>query len=400
MDAIILGSGASKAYSDSPTNVSMPLATDFFKTLNKLSVKDNGWVLVGKLLEYLRHYHNIGPIDFIEYENDIEQLHSEIQDRLIAAGKSDNFEDRLRCSGAYNELIFIFCAVLNEIQNGEASRFHLNLVDAVKSEDVFITFNWDTLLDRALNIKDRWSTDTGYHVTPKAIYRDEWQRPAVSMDKGNLLLKLHGSTNWLTSYIIYDLRSNTMEFIHDSSPETFYVYESNTQSYPCYDGRYMDGYQDFSMGYYPPNLPEKGKSVEEGHLLASFTPRTPFTPKGDSSKDALVSMPVIIPPVQSKSYEFFGELFRTLWTKAEETLTACDRIVLLGYSFPVTDYQSNDLFLRAFMKRKSIPEVIIVNPYPEQIKNKFLDQFGIPPHKLKVYKEYLDSEYYMDKLFR
>ena len=35
MNVVLLGAGASKAYSNSPTGRKMPIAKDFFQTLNK-----------------------------------------------------------------------------------------------------------------------------------------------------------------------------------------------------------------------------------------------------------------------------------------------------------------------------------------------------------------------------
>ena len=37
MRTFIIGAGASKAYSESPTNCRMPIANDFFQTFNKLN---------------------------------------------------------------------------------------------------------------------------------------------------------------------------------------------------------------------------------------------------------------------------------------------------------------------------------------------------------------------------
>ena len=39
MRTFIIGAGASKAYSESPTNCRMPIANDFFQTFNKLNIK-------------------------------------------------------------------------------------------------------------------------------------------------------------------------------------------------------------------------------------------------------------------------------------------------------------------------------------------------------------------------
>ncbi len=94
----------------------------------------------------------------------------------------------------------------------------------------------------------------------------------------------------------------------------------------------------------------------------------------------------------------FGDLFKTLWEKAEIELKNAERIFILGYSFPITDIRTNELIKDAFMARNNIPEIIIVNPDPEAIENKFKFDFGIPSAKIKVYKEYIDEDYCFQKL--
>ena len=87
MNVIILGAGASKSYQDSHTKESMPIATDFFSTFNRLEISKNTWVLIGYILNYLERYHNLKYDDFRNYNEDIEKLHSEIENRLIDAFK-------------------------------------------------------------------------------------------------------------------------------------------------------------------------------------------------------------------------------------------------------------------------------------------------------------------------
>ena len=104
-------------------------------------------------------------------------------------------------------------------------------------------------------------------------------------------------------------------------------------------------------------------------------------------------MPIIIPPVKNKSYDFYGDLFVKLWEKAEEEIIKANKIYILGYSFPITDTLSSDLFKNAFSKRKTIPEIIIINPSPYEISSKFKYEFGIPENKITVIKEYITSDY-------
>jgi hypothetical protein len=401
MNVIILGAGASKSYQDSKTKERMPIATDFFSTFNRLDISKNTWVLVGYILNYLERFHNLRYNDFREYNEDIEKLHSEIENKLFEVFKLNkngfNDIDGLMTCNAYVQLIFLFNSVINEIQNGLVSKAHLKLAQKLNSNDTILTFNWDTLMDRALEQETGWTTDKGYFVTPYLIYRNEWVSPKPS-EKANFpyLIKLHGSTNWLTSYMIAE--NGKFKLLQEIKPEEFFVYESTIKPYNTYDGRFMSGYNDFSFGYYPPNLPLNGEKLPDNMLLTRTILRTGYNPKGISEDKGLVSMPLIIPPVQDKKYDFYGNLFTGLWGKAEESLIKTDKITLIGYSFPKTDIKTDELFKNAFSKRQTMPEIIIINPFPESIVEKFIFDYGILKDKIKVYKEYFSEEFDFNKI--
>ena len=284
------------------------------------------------------------------------------------------------------------------MQNGAESKFHKNLVLNLEDEDSIITFNWDTLIDKSLRYNTSWSLKNGYYITPKLIHTGGWIEGENGNSK-NLLLKLHGSSNWISSYIHYNIQTKAIEFRHAGAKNIFYAYESTEKPYSCYDGRYMEGYEDFSMGYYPPNIPSKKykHEIPEGHVGIRMFQRNGINPKGKSSSDGIESMPVIIPPVKNKSYDFYGDLFPSLWKKAEDVLSKAETIYVLGYSFPVTDIPSSDLFKSAFSRRKNIPNVVIVNPNPREIVHKFKLEFGIPEEKLLVHSEYITSDYMVPK---
>jgi len=394
MNVYLLGAGASKAYEESKTKVKLPLANDFFNTFNNLDISTNGWVLIGDLLNYVSDKKGISVLEFSSYKEDIEVLHSEIQEDYLNAIKKGDNPEIIKYSKAYSQLVFLFCSVINEIQNGEESEFHKNLVLGLNNDDSIITFNWDTLIDKSLRNNTCWIPEDGYYLKPNMVYRDKWGR-MNKKGSNNFLLKLHGSTNWISSYIQYNFQSKKIDFHHEGAEDLLYIYESTKKPYACYDGRFMSGYEDFSMGYYPPNIPHKEYKQEilKDHIGFQITPRSGINPKGKSSSQGMVSMPIIIPPVKNKSYDFYGNLFPTLWKKAEDVLAEADTIYILGYSFPVTDLPSIDLFKKAFNRRNTIPNIVIINPYPEEIAHKFMFEFGIPKNKLKVYSEYITSDY-------
>src|SRR5690606_12861168 len=107
--------------------------------------------------------------------------------------------------------------------------------------------------------------------------------------------------------------------------------------------------------------------------------------------DGLVSMPLIIPPVKNKDYELFGALFRQLWDAAEALLVDTDEIVVIGYSFPKTDLRSNRLFVDAMLKRSTVPKVVIIDPAPERIAERFQVEFGITPTHMTVVKNHFSE---------
>ncbi|WP_312151026.1 SIR2 family protein [Paenibacillus odorifer] len=399
MKAIILGAGASKAYDGSPTKIRMPVAIDFFKTYNKLEISQNSWVLVGEIINYLNHHHQMKPEEFVNYSTDVEVLHSEIEEKLLHAfNDSQDFVSLRESFKSYNQLVFLFTSVINEIQNGPVSEPHKNLAKLLKKDDVIITFNWDTLMDRALAETTEWTPDAGYFVTPKMIYRNAWE-PALIPQKTDYpkLIKLHGSTNWLSSATT--IENEKIIMTQSAGPETFYIFESTIDPYDTYNGRYMSNYEPYSYGYYPPNIPDPGKPAPEDQVFVRLIPRFPHMPIGTAGKSGLTSMSLIIPPVKHKTYDMYGYLFKELWREAELCLTEASEIIIIGYSFPVTDIQSNHLFENAFMKRKTVPRITIVDPNPHRIKEKFSFEFGIPDDHLVIHQDYFSKDFPIDKLF-
>lgn len=406
MNVIILGAGASKSYSESPTGQRMPIANDFFKTFRNLDIASNPWVLIGNIINYVAVNRNKETLDFLNFNEDIEILHSEIKNKLIANlslnlenyFSGENMFGNMQNYKAYLELVFLFTSVINEIQNGPVSKPHLNLLKYINPDDSIITFNWDTLMDRALSESTDWNTSEGYYVKPSKIYKNGWKDVDNNSNKNHpYIIKLHGSTNWLTSHLIPE--NGKLEMLQETEADDFYIYESTIDPYSTYDGRFMSGYNDFSYGYYPPNLPLMGKKIPDGMMLMKNIIRTGFNPKGEADSSGLVSMPLIIPPVHNKEYDFFGNIFSSLWSKAEEDIAKAEKIILIGYSFPITDTRTNNLFKRAFIKRNTMPQIIIVNPNSEQIVERFIFEFGIKRDNISVFNEYFDERFDINKVF-
>lgn len=373
----------------------MPLACDFFQTFDQLQISANPWILQEGLLGYLINKGVANPHDYLREGIDIEELHSQIEsDRNEAISQGRAFIDYMYEQRAYTELIFIFSSAINEIQNGPVSAPHRSIARHISSTDTVITFNWDTLMDRALSVETDWDLNWGYGITPRSVFSDGWK---TAEDKpknahASALLKLHGSTNWITGYALLDNGRPVLS--HDLDPATLHIFEQTSEPYACFGGRYMEGYEPFSYGYYPPNLIDvPGRPAPDGRVITSVRPKMPWRKEGAAPSNGLVSMPLIIPPVKQKTYDMFGSLFSNLWNSAEDALAEADEIVIIGYSFPRTDLQSNQLFQKAFLRRLSMPLVTIIDPTPGQVADKFRTELGITGDSLRVIPDYFSADF-------
>lgn len=398
MNVILMGAGASKAYGASRTGQRMPVALDFFKTYRNLDIYNNPWVLRGQLLSYIRKDLGLDPEEFLAGNIDIEDIHSQIEEKMLESMNEVDSPDRLRYHAAFTEMSSIFACVVNTIQKGPVSQAHRNLAQALSPEDVLITFNWDTLMDRALESETSWRTDSGYGFSPKKIFRNQWEVPEkLSVGGHPKLIKLHGSANWLTSHSM--IEKGELVFTQLSAPESVWVVEDARAPYHCYAGRFMAGYERLSCGYYPPNIgDDSGKSPPEGYVFIQTRPKHSLMPEGTAGSDGLVSVPLIIPPVRQKRYDLFGPLFKKLWESAEAALTEADQITIIGYSFPKTDLKTHDLFKRAFVNRGNYPEIVILDPAPENALDVFNRSLGIPIQKIKVIKELFTDDFDLTRL--
>ncbi|MGH9603309.1 MAG: hypothetical protein ACRD24_13075, partial [Terriglobales bacterium] len=385
------------SYSQSPTGVSMPLARDFFEVFPQLEISRNAWVLVDAIFWFAEEKKGLSREQFLNSKPDLEAFHSEVEDALYEALDRGSQIDVLQYARVSNQLIFLFASVLNEIQNGPTSRAHVAVAQRITPGDAIITFNWDTLMDRALAEVTDWRPDSGYGSQPRLVHKGTWRAPAIEPAGGPTYLKLHGSTNWLTSYRMFE--KGKPRLIQTSEPSTLYTYEHTEGPYATYAGRYMEGYQPFSYGYYPPNLPDDpGRPAPNGHVYLQMRPKYPWVPEGVAPDRGLPSMPLIIPPVRQKDYGFFGELFGRLWNSAEALLERAEDIVVIGYSFPQTDHQSNSTFSKALSSRTVAPQVTVIDPSPQRIHAKFRDEFHIPEANIRVIAASFTEAFDLDSL--
>lgn len=397
--AYIFGAGASHSYKDSPSGVRPPLASGFFDAYGRLKISEDFEVRVGDLVNYVRDRKDVPPEQFAKFKPNIEEFMTEV-DELVQVhaacisqreGNAEFLAEFAHLNKVYDQTIFLFAHVLNEIQNGPPCKEYFALVNQCADSDALITFNWDTLLDRVLLESGRWHPDTGYGITFRDLLDSDWRSPDTTQSELTLL-KLHGSTNWFVNYITRDFQTGERAMMRKKhkddgfrtvsadfgfrveegklvvAPEVRDITPLTARSIPvppepeampscfvygdkpfrCYRNRFRPGYDKLSY-FFPPNDPH----------------------------DDVPMMPLLIAPTRIKLYEEFKHVFDSLWSQAEEKLRATDKIVVIGYSFPETDTKILEMLRRVVLGKPQI-EIIIVNPHADTLASRVSDWLQHP----------------------
>lgn len=380
----LFGAGASNSYRGSINKVNPPLARDFFKVFNKLKISGDLMVRVGDIVNYVARTRKIDASKFNTWNEDIEAFLTEVDNKIInKLSKNYDIFQLKEDIRTYDQMIFLFTSVLNEIQNGKVCMNYLALIDYLNEDDTLITFNWDTLLDRALYEKGIWHIDDGYDIEFKAIFRDSWENCSFNNKSKVKLIKLHGSTNWLMPYYSVNPSNNRREFANKNISEKdhpIFCFHYNTKEYETYENRsYSDKkYSPFSYYYYPPNIPLQKEWIDNGdrnvYSMGIYSDVNNF---GETRlcKEVRESMPFIIPPVKHKNYGLIDNMLDRLWNNAEKSISECDELIIVGYSFPITDVKAWNLLRDSFNKRKQYPKITIVDPYPDGIAKRIAEEF-------------------------
>ena len=76
------------------------------------------------------------------------------------------------------------------------------------------------------------------------------------------------------------------------------------------------------------------------------------------------TFPIVVPPVVHKSGILHREL-QPVWALAEERLKSADRVIIFGYSCPVTDWEAANLIGRSLTANDACRDIAIIDPAPK-----------------------------------
>jgi len=233
-----------------------------------------------------------------------------------------------------SSLQYLIAGVLFELQREaivQRESLHDQLFATMAEGDVVISYNYDLIADSALQ-KAGLSTSANYQVVFEksvkgadfggATLIDYCAEQAGPVD----LLKLHGSLNWLQ---LKHEEANPLAESQFSKHPVFFLADA------------------FSVNV-PPSAFGWGFSLDHA---------------GSGSNRSVELTPMIVPPTFDKAevWRSRGGSLRRLWAAAKAALTAADRVVVIGHSLSVADYQTRWLFRAALAANTSRPEIAVVN---------------------------------------
>lgn len=380
----IFGAGASHHYNLNTRGISIPLANDFFSAFNELPTSDGFNAHVGPLISFLQHSRGVKPNEVPQWTENIEDfmtsIESDLNDLRRKKKKQEldvqDMQHVFLLSSVFNNMNFIFANVVNEAQNGPSISLYSYLLNFCGPNDAFITFNWDTLLDRALADTGGWTPNNGYGLTFSAALDGTWKAGVESspiFPTEWKLLKLHGSTNWLVPYTYVNLE--TLEYGSFVPESDLFLYWQSTLPYETFKSRWRGGYVPTCYCYYPANLPVAGFSYEQlsagnGRMFTQMGLMGIFSPFKEPSGNGVPSSPLLITPVRQKRYDLFQSKIESLWQQSKNVLRTAEKIVIIGYSFPPTDIRPLKLLRSTLDSRKGDISIEIVAPDAKDIASR------------------------------
>ncbi len=398
----LFGAGASHHYSLNAFGVPVPLASGFFRAYHQLPISQGFDSYVGPLNNFLQEYRGVTPETVGEFDENIEAFMTSVESELELIRETardhhlsgDEFAHAISYAMVFTNMNFIFANVLNEAQNGPSMSLYRAILELCGPNDLFVTFNWDTLLDRALLDTGGWNPNTGYGLTFRAVLDGSWKNAFEGDAKFPTnwkLLKLHGSTNWLVPYMGVDFRNWEFQTAVAGTDDVF-LYWYSSLPYATHKNRWRGGYVPPTYGYYPPNLPadcftKEQLSAPPGKMFVKATYRffSPF--EEDDPTGSIPSSPILITPVRQKKYDIYKATIQSLWSQAVKGLEDASRIVIIGYSFPPTDTRALDLFRGLLAARGKELSLEIVAPDVGDIAKRIGEDYLGYAKEVKLHKQ-------------
>jgi hypothetical protein len=301
MAVFVLGAGATRGASfvDPIRKACLPpLDTDFYSQLQRIRNKKHGKIIE----EVIQDTVDLFGVNFNVTMETVFTTLEHILRMVQTTGESRDFKHD-QISKKQGRLMQAIAATLEEAlcpegQKGAECAYHAKLVESLKPKDEIISFNYDCLIDETLK------RSTGQIWNARCGY-------GFNLGRGGA--NLSGDEYWMPESPASKSNSIKLYKLHGS---LHFHQEKRDQE--------------------KVKLKQRPYTTQFGNLR--------FT---------------IIPPESNKRYE--EGIFKRLWYQAGQALHRASALVVIGYSFPISDLHATALF-RVSTKRDELKSLVIVNP--------------------------------------
>ena len=311
--AIFLGGGASAAEG-------APVQSMIFKKYFKALRAENNYsdcILVRELQAYFKQMFyidvlqdDLDKISFPTFEEAIGLLDLAVRKRQsFKAFDLENLAPNSNRIGYIRQYLVLLMAEVLEDKTAVVRGLHYDLVDHLincgcLTDTIFISTNYDLLIDRALSCRDGIAIDYGIEFTTGMP--DDRLLPKVKGMSLVTLYKVHGSLNWS----------------------------------------------------YCPTCNELLAFDDQQAILTLLTDPS----QARCAKCQSVRAPVIVPPTFFK--DMSNSFINIVWHKTEKSLNDVEHLIFCGYSFPDADMHIKYLLKRIQTNRSDTLKITVINNYP------------------------------------
>lgn len=353
----LLGAGFNLSLVDRFTRQPPPLARNFFRLLlgpGRLRERLDGvrqQIYVDQLLAEIVRYWHLSLDDLETTEFDIEECLTLLQSLQEDAKGTARGLELQRASYSLRALMLMYLSDTPSIATApSARRFG---ADVLAQEADVLTFNYDTIAESSI------ASASGIGSKPmQDSLRGDREATALTdddLDASQLTWKEALAYGFMFAEVPLPVAGPSLRI----PGERFYSHPAN-QLYKRARVLKLHGSIDWltfgSAAIRPAFEGEDEQPPPDGIVLERHAS---FWMGGPPTRGRWAANPLVIPPHLYKNYE--QAPFPTVWAEALATLAEAKQLIVVGYSFPPTDFRVRRLFREAFADH-ALESLVVANP--------------------------------------
>jgi hypothetical protein len=341
----VLGAGLNQPLRHAATGISPPMIRNFFQMFLKGQEEwqSAGWRDVDPLFDYIHKYWHLSKGELRSRPLDLEEVFTFITLEREEARRRRQHQEARRLG----DLLFILTSMLGYllgpfedlgVQDVNAALYmHEFGGRLLQEEPAVITFNYDTILERAIETASGTADPLPYR---ERVLDDSYTVPEEELG--------YSRFNWNRAlcygFKFDEVQLDQGELAPIENGRRFYDHPANN----LHQWRILKVHGSLNWSKYAPEdrRPKPESSFRKEEAVFLLQPRWDLAQRRQHK--GRVIDPVIITPVLNKDSFYRSAPFPGIWRQAGEALSRCKKLIIIGYSLPPTDFAFKRLLLEAF----------------------------------------------------